>query len=249
MKIQSQVSADEWQTRVDLAACYRMVAHYGWDDLIFTHISARVPGLEHHFLINPYGLLFEEVSASSLVKVDLQGNKVMPSEHDINPAGFTIHSAIHEARADANCVMHLHTSEGVAISSLETGLGPYSQQSLFVLASLSYHDYEGVALNHEEKARLVTDLGNTNFMILRNHGLLTCAPSIADTFLGMFILQRACEIQLMAQATGEPLIFVSANIVAGMQAQASEVTKAAGGKLAWPGILRKLDRMCPNYKN
>ena len=248
MDVKSQVSKEEWQTRVDLAACYRMVAHYGWDDLVFTHISARVPGPDHHFLINPYGLLFEEVSASSLVKVDLQGNKVMPSEYDINPAGFVIHSAVHEARDDATCVMHLHTTEGVAISVLESGLGPYSQQSLFSLSSMSYHEYEGVALNPDEKVRLVADLGNANFMILKNHGLLTCASTIADTFLGMFILQRACEIQLMAQATGKPLIAIDEKILAGIQAQASQVTKSAGGKLAWPGILRKLDRMCPDYK-
>lgn len=249
MDVKSQVSAEEWQTRVDLAACYRMVAHYGWDDLVFTHISARVSGPEHHFLINPYGMLFEEVTASSLVKVDLQGNKVMPSDFDINPAGFVIHSAVHEARTDAMCVMHLHTTEGVAISVLEQGLGPYSQQSLFALASLSYHEYEGVALNPEEKERLVSDLGSTNFMILRNHGLLTCADNIPDTFLSMFILQRACDIQLKAQATGEPLVPISSHILAGIRAQASEVTKAAGGQLAWPGILRKLDRMCPDFKN
>lgn len=249
MDVKSQVSAEEWQTRVDLAACYRMIAHYGWDDLVFTHISARIAGPGHHFLINPYGMLFEEVTASSLVKVDLQGNKVMPSDFDINPAGFVIHSAVHEARDDAMCVMHLHTTEGVAISVLEQGLGPYSQQSLFALASLSYHEYEGVALNHDEKARLVSDLGNTNFMILRNHGLLTCANSIPDTFLAMFIFQRACEIQLKAQATGEPLVPISSQILAGIKAQASEVTKSAGGQLAWPGILRKLDRMCPDFKN
>lgn len=248
MDVKSQVSEQEWQVRVDLAACYRMVAHYGWDDLVFTHISARVPGPEHHFLINPYGMLFEEISASTLVKVDLLGNKVMKSEYDINPAGFVIHSAVHEAREDAQCVMHLHTTQGVAVSVQEAGLRPYSQQSLFPLASLSYHDYEGVALNPEEKVRLVADLGRTNFMILRNHGLLTCADSIADTFLAMFILQRACEIQLLAQASGEPLVSISNDILAGIRAQASQVTKAAGGKIAWPGILRKLDRMCPDYK-
>jgi len=249
MDIKSQVSDVEWQTRIDLAACYRMVAHYGWDDLVFTHISARVPGPQHHFLINPYGMLFEEVTASSLVKVDLQGNKAMPSDFDINPAGFVIHSAVHEARDDAKCVMHLHTTAGVAISTLKEGLKPYSQQSLFALASLSYHEYEGVALNVEEKARLVADLGSTNFMILRNHGLLTCTDSIPDTFLAMFILQRACEIQLKAQATNEPLVTINAQILAGIKMQASEVTNAAGGKLAWPGILRKLDRMCPDFKN
>ncbi len=241
------VSEQEWQTRVDLAACYRIVAHYGWDDLIFTHISARVPGPEHHFLINPYGMMFDEVTASSLVKVDLQGNKVMDSDFDINPAGFTIHSAVHEAREDATCVMHLHTMEGVAVSTLEKGLQAYSQQSLFALSSLSYHDYEGVALNPDEKQRLVADLGNSNFMILRNHGLLTCANNIADAFLFMYLLQRSCEIQLKAQATGQPMLSIPDPILAGIRAQADQVTRSAGGSLAWPGILRKLQRTLPGY--
>lgn len=245
--VKDLVSAEEWQARVDLAACYRMVAHYGWDDLVFTHISARVPGPEHHFLINPYGMLFEEVTASSLVKVDLQGNKVMDSEYDINPAGFTIHSAVHEAREDARCVLHLHTVAGVAISALEAGLQPYSQQSLFALSSLSYHNYEGVALNPEEKVRLVADLGNTNFMILRNHGLLTCAETIADAFLFMFLLQRACEIQLQAQSAGQPMIEIPKLILDGIRAQAEAVTRSAGGALAWPGILRKLHRDSPGF--
>lgn len=249
MSIKDLVSPEEWQMRVDLAACYRMIAHHGWDDLVFTHISARVPGPEHHFLINPYGMLFEEVTASSLVKVDLQGNKVMESEFDINPAGFTIHSAVHEARDDAKCVLHLHTTAGIAVSVQEKGLLPYSQQSLFALASLSYHDYEGVALNPDEKSRLVADLGATNFMILRNHGLLTCAPTVADAFLAMFILQRSCEIQIQAQSTGVELRPIPQVILDGILAQADEVTKSAGGALAWPGILRKLDRDCPDYKN
>ena len=245
--VKQQVSSEEWQTRVDLAACYRMVAYYGWDDLVFTHISARVPGPEHHFLINPYGLLFEEVTASSLVKVDLQGNKVMPSDFEINPAGFVIHSAVHAAREEAKCVMHLHTTAGIAVSALKEGLLPLSQQSLFALSSLAYHDYEGVALNPDEKIRLVADLANRNFMILRNHGLLTCAGSIADAFLFMFLLQRACEIQLQAQASGQPLIMIPEKILAGIQAQAKQVTRSAGGGLAWPGILRKLDRTNPGY--
>ncbi|GGW95122.1 class II aldolase/adducin family protein [Alteromonas halophila] len=245
--VKNSVSEQEWQMRVDLAACYRAIALYGWDDLIFTHISARVPGPEHHFLINPYGMMFDEVTASSLVKVDLNGDKVMDSDYDINPAGFTIHSAVHEARDDAKCVIHLHTVDGVAVSVQDDGLQPYSQQSLFPLASLSYHDYEGVALNPEEKARLVSDLGDTQFMILRNHGLLTCAESVADAFLFMFILQRACEIQLKAQASGQSLTKIDARIVAGIRAQAAEVTRQAGGSLAWPGIRRRLDRQLPGY--
>ncbi|GAC13465.1 class II aldolase/adducin family protein [Aliiglaciecola lipolytica] len=245
--VKALVSEQEWQVRVDLAACYRIVAHYGWDDLVFTHISARVPGPEHHFLINPYGLLFEEVTASNLVKVDLEGNIVMDTTHNINPAGFTIHSAVHEAREDAQCVMHLHTSAGVALSTLKNGLEAYSQQSLFPLASLAYHDYEGVALNPDEKVRLVADLADKHFMILRNHGLLTCSESVADAFLYMFLLQRACEIQLQAQATGQPLISIPKPILDGIQAQAKQVTRSVGGALAWPGILRKLDRVNPGY--
>ncbi len=245
--IREHVSEQEWQARVDLAACYRAVAMYGWDDLIFTHISARVPGPDAHFLINPYGMLFDEITASSLVKVDLQGNKVLDSDYDINPAGFTIHSAVHESREDAHCVLHLHTAEGVAVSVLEKGLEPYSQQSLFPLSSLSYHDYEGVALNPEEKVRLVADLGDTQFMILRNHGLLTCAATIPDAFLNMFILQRACEIQLLAQSTGQPLITVNSAILNGIRAQAKAVLRQSGGQLAWPGLLRRIERQFPGF--
>lgn len=246
--LQHSVSPQEWQMRVDLAACYRLVAMYGWDDLVFTHISARVPGPEHHFLINPYGFLFEEITASSLVKVDLQGCKVMDSPHEINPAGFTIHSAIHEAREDANCVIHLHTIDGVAVSTQKDGLLPISQNSLFPVSGLSYHDYEGIALNPEEKVRLVADLGNTKSMILRNHGLLTCDRTVSDAFLRMFFLQRSCEIQIKAQSTGNPLVMINPAIVAGIQAAADKVTLNAGGNIAWPALLRKLDRLAPDYK-
>src|SRR5216683_4583797 len=184
--IRDQISEPEWQTRVDLAAAYRLVALYGWDDLIFTHISARVPGTEHHFLLNPYGMMFEEVTASSLVKVDLAGNKVMESPYFINPAGFTIHSAVHAAREDVLCVMHLHTDYGIAVSAQKDGLLPISQQAMLARASLAYHDYEGLALNEDEKPRLVKDLGDKNFLMLRNHGLLTAAASIADAFVFMY---------------------------------------------------------------
>ncbi len=245
--VRHKVSPEEWQLRVDLAACYRLVAMYGWDDLVFTHISARIPGPEQHFLINPYGLMFDEVTASSLVKIDLNANKVMETPFDINPAGFTIHSAVHEAREDARCVLHLHTMEGVAVSIQEAGLLPLSQQSLFPLSGLSYHNYEGIALNPEEKARLVADLGDTNFMILRNHGLLTCAGNIPDAFLFMYIMQKACEVQLLAQSTGNPLIKVPQPIVDGIQAAAKAVTREANGSLAWPGLLRKLNRIDASY--
>src|SRR5678816_3329608 len=181
-------SEQEWQVRIDLAAAYRLVAHYGWDDLIFTHISARVPGPEHHFLINPYGMMFNEITASSLVKVDLEGNKVLDSPYDINPAGFVIHSAVHEARDDANCVLHVHSVNGVAVSAQEEGLLPLSQHSMFVLASLAYHDYEGVALEDDEKPRLVRDLGRRRFLMLRNHGLLTVGRSVAEAFVAMYFI-------------------------------------------------------------
>jgi len=246
-EIRKSVSTEEWQVRVDLAAAYRLVADFGWDDLVFTHISARVPGPEHHFLINPYGMMFEEITASSLVKVDLEGNIVMDSEYHINPAGFTIHSAVHAAREDALCVMHLHTDCGIAVSAQEDGLLPISQQALFVLASLGYHDYEGLALNDDEKPRLVGDLGKKTFLILRNHGLLTVGQSVADAFLSMFLLERACRIQILAQSGGGKLIPIPSSVLAQIPAQEAVVTKGGRGQLAWPGLLRKLDRMGSNY--
>ena len=248
MSVKSRVTADEWAARTDLAAAYRAVALYGWDDLVFTHISARIPGPDHHFLINPYGMLFEEITASSLVKIDLEGRKVMDSPHEINPAGFTIHSAVHEAREDARCVIHLHTTEGVAVSCQKEGLLPISQQSLFSLSNLAYHAYEGVALEPAEKARLVKDLGERNFMILRNHGLLTCAETVADAFLYMYILQKACEVQIRAQAGGSELIPVPRPIVDGIQKAAKVVLRQSGGMIAWPAILRKLDRLDPGWR-
>ena len=244
----NKVSSEEWQLRTDLAAAYRLIALYGWDDLIFTHISARVPGDNDHFLINPYGMMFEEITASSLVKVDQQANKLDPDDFDINPAGFTIHSAIHAVRHDASCVMHTHTVEGVAVSTQRDGLLPLSQQSLFPLASLAYHDYEGVALREDEKARLQADLGEANSMILRNHGLLTLGGTVADAFLNMYILQRACEVQIRALTGNRELIAVPDVIVSTIKQQAAQVTRGLGGSLAWPGLLRKLDRLDPSYR-
>ncbi len=244
----AHVTADEWAVRTDLAAAYRAVAMFGWDDLVFTHISARVPGPEHHFLINPYGMLFEEITASSLVKVGTDGRKAMESPFEINPAGFTIHGAVHEAREDARCVMHLHTAEGVAVSCQKQGLLAISQQSLFPLASLAYHDYEGVALEPAEKKRLVKDLGHASSMILRNHGLLTCAETVADAFLYMYILQKACEVQVRAQAGGGELIPIPKPIVDGIQKAAKVVLRQSGGMIAWPAILRKLDRLDPSWR-
>lgn len=246
--VRSEVSEQEWQVRVDLAAAYRLVAHYGWDDLIFTHLSARVPGPEHHFLINPYGMMFEEITASSLVKVNLQGEIAMPSPHFINPAGFTIHSAVHAAREDALCVIHLHTDYGIAVSAQKAGLLPISQQSLFALASVGYHDYEGLALNEEEKSRLVADLGNKSNLILRNHGLLTVGKTAAEAFLSMYILERACRIQILAQAGGGRLLPVAEPIIETVASQLSAVTVGQGAQLTWPGLLRKLDRMDSSYR-
>ena len=248
--VRDQVSNDEWDARVNLAAAYRLVALYGWDDLVFTHISARVPGPEHHFLINPYGWMFEEITASSLVKVDLEARKVMPSPYDINPAGFTIHSAVHAAREDALCVMHIHSPNGVAVSAQKNGLLPISQQSLLVLSSLAYHDYEGLALNEEEKPRLVRDLGDKNFLMLRNHGLLTAAATIADAFVFMYAFEASCMIQVRAQSGGSELIPIGKPILDGMQTAAKKATRGVGGgALAWPALLRKLDRMDPSFRN
>ena len=237
----------EWQARVDLAACYRLVALYGWDDLIFTHISMRVPGPEHHFLINRFGMLFEEFTASSLVKIDLDGRKVADSPYEVNPAGFTIHSAIHAAREDAKCVLHLHSLDGIAVSAQRDGLLALSQQSIFVLASLAYHDYEGVALNEDEKPRLVADLGEKNFLMLRNHGLLTVADTIPDAFLFMYLFQAACAIQVRARSTSSEFVVIDPRIIAGATAQAKQVTRGAGGALAWPALLRKLKRVNPGF--
>ncbi len=247
--IHTQVSDEEWELRVNLAACYRLIASYGWDDLVFTHVSARVPGSEDHFLINAYGLLFEEMTASSLVKVDLDGNKVMDTDFEINPAGFVIHSAIHAARPDAHCVLHTHTRAGVAVSAQADGLKPVSQTSLFPYSSLAYHDYEGVALLDDEKPRLVADLGEKRALILRNHGLLTVGPTVADAFLLMYLLETACQIQLLAEGSGNELIMVPQPIVDGIQAQAEQVTKGLGGALIWPGLLRKLDRIDASFRD
>lgn len=249
VSVKDLVSEEEWQVRVDLAACYRLIAMFGWDDLVFTHISARVPGPDEHFLINAYGLMFEEMTASSLIKVDLQGKIILDTPYFINPAGFTIHSAVHEARSDVGCVLHTHTKAGIAVSAQSNGLLPLSQTSLFPLASLAYHDYEGVALNADEKPRLVADLGAGTFMILRNHGLLTVGATIADAFLAMYILETACQTQIMAQSAGVELTQINERILAGIAAQQEEVTKGLGGQLIWPGLLRKLDRQNSGYRD
>ncbi len=243
--LQGKVSAEEWQARVDLAALYRLVALHGWDDLIYTHISARIPGPEHHFLINPYGLLFDEITASSLVKVDLEGNILQETPYFINPAGFTIHSAIHAAREDAKFVMHLHSDQGVAVAAQKEGLLPLSQHALIVLPHLAYHDYEGIALNLDERERLVADIGDKHLMLLRNHGTLSVGDTAANCWVGMFFLERACKQQVMALSAGRD------NVLFAPEASQSEVKaqtgRGIGGQLAWPGCLRRLDRELPGY--
>jgi len=244
--LKDQVSPEEWQLRVDLAACYRLVALYGWSDLVFTHISVRIPGPEHHFLINPYGLMFDEITASSLIKVDQQCNKVIETAFPVNPAGFVIHSAVHAAREDVQCVIHTHTRAGVAVSAQKCGILPISQQSTFVLASLAYHDYEGVAFRDDEKPRLQADMGKANFLMLRNHGLLTAGKSIADAFLSMYTFESACQIQLSAQAGGE-LVQVHPEIVKGVAEAMRVQTGGLGGAFVWPSLIRKLNRIDESY--
>ena len=241
------VSAEEWQLRCDLAACYRLVAAYGWSDLVFTHVSARIPGPEHHFLINPYGLMFDEITASSLVKVDQNCNKLHDTPFPVNPAGFVIHSAIHAARDDAGCVLHTHSRAGVAVSAQKCGVLPISQQSTFVLSSLAYHDYEGVALRDDEKPRLQADLGHANYLMLRNHGLLTVGKTIPDAFLHMYTFENTCRIQIDAQAGGE-LIHVNPAILQGLSTVMKTATGGMGAALAWPALLRKLDRVDTSYR-
>ena len=246
--LQGQVSPEEWQLRLDLAAAYRLVALHGWSDLVFTHISARIPGPEHHFLINPYGLMFDEITASSLVKVDQDCQKLSDSPFPVNPAGFTIHSAIHAAREDAGCVLHTHTRAGVGVAAQRDGVLPISQQSTFVLASLAYHAYEGVAFREEEKPRLQADLGERNFLMLRNHGLLTVGRTIADAFLHMYLFESTCQIQLVAQSGGAVLTEVNPQIVQGVAHAMKVQTGGMGGAFVWPSLIRKLDRIDTGWR-
>jgi ribulose-5-phosphate 4-epimerase/fuculose-1-phosphate aldolase len=245
VSLKGKVSEEEWTARVELAALYRLVALHGWDDMIYTHISARLPGADHHFLINPYGLYFDEITASSLVKIDLDGNILQDTDYFINPAGFTIHSAIHAARDDAHFVMHLHTSHGVAVSAQKEGLLPISQHSLIVVPRLAYHDYEGIALNHDERERLVADLGDKEVLLLRNHGTLAVGRTAADCWVNMFYLERACLQQVMALSGGREGILIAPK--AAQDEVRSQVSRGIGGGLAWPGALRRLDRSNPGY--
>lgn len=244
--VRSRVSEQEWQVRVELAALYRLVAMHGWDDMIFTHISARVPGPETHFLINPYGQYFEEITASSLVKVDLDGNIVQETDSFINPAGFTIHSAVHAAREDAHFVIHLHTVAGVGVAAQKHGLLPLSQNACLLQSDVGYHGYEGLALNHDERERLVADMGNKNMLLLRNHGTLAVGETAAAAWVRMFFLERACAQQVAALSGGLDNVLLAPD-------EAQQETQHQGqgvgmiASLAWSGALRQLERRLPGY--
>ena len=247
-EISESVSSEEWQTRVDLAALYRLVALYGWDDLVFTHISARVPGEDNHFLLNPYGLLFEEIKASDLVKIDLDGNIVSETEHFVNAAGFTIHSAVHGNGQHNHAVIHTHSNDGVAVSAQEHGLLPISQTAMVIRNECAYHDYEGIALNHDERERLLNDLGDKHCMILKNHGWLATGATCADAWLRLFFLERACTMQIKALSGGSKLNMVPDDVVELVTDQGQMASEQGIGNLAWPALIRKLDKIDVSYK-
>ena len=249
--VRAQVSDEEWAVRVDLAAAYRLVAHYGWDDLIFTHLSARVPGPEHHFLINPYDMMFEEITASSLVKIDVDGQPVLKTSHPVNPAGFTIHSALHMNCEDAHAVMHLHTPDGQAVSAMTEGLMEHTQTGMIARHDIAYHEYEGIATDLEERERLVEDMGNKHAMILRNHGTLAIGKTVAQCFLRLYFIERACTAQVRMLSAGRENLN---NPPQGTPEKVESQTPAAGmgmvaDGLAWPALLRKLDRIDPSFRD
>ena len=249
MSVRDTVSEAEWLARQDLAAFYRLVADYGWDDLLLAHLSCRVPG-EDAYLINPFGLLFEEITASSLLKVDYTGQKLLESEYDISPEANVIHGALLLARNDINSVAHVHTIEGTAIASRVEGLRNVSQQSMIVVGSLAYHDYEGVVLDPAEAPRLASDLGDARHMILRNHGLLTVGATVSKAFQGLYNLQRACEMQVAAESGDAPLIHISDKIMKKTAAMfASAAAAAPGPDLLWEALLRRLDRTQPDFRD
>ena len=245
--LEGKVSDDEWAIRVDLAAAYRMVASYGWDDLIFTHLSARIPGPEHHFLLNPYQLMFEEVTASSLIKVDVHGNPVEPTPFITNPAGFTIHSAIHMAREDAQAVIHLHTPAGQAVAAHSEGLLPLTQTAMLVRGDLAFHDYEGVAVDLDERERLVANLGDKSAMILRNHGTLAVGKTIGECFVKLYFLERACQAQVMALSAGEDVNLPPQGSPEITAQQGAMGLTVAANLLAWPALKRKAYRLDPSF--
>lgn len=250
--LKDQVSPDEWAMRVDLAACYRLIDLHGWSDLLGTHISARVPGEENAFLINPYGLLFEEITASSLVKVDEDGTILSPTEHHINPAGFVIHGAIHMARPEVACALHTHTPAGTSVATQRGGLLPLTQHALAVIAHVAYHDYEGIATDLSERERLVRDLGDANVLVLRNHGLLTVGRSVAEAFVWIYRAERACRMQLAVQQAGAEVVEIPPQVQEVTIARNRRANSPEGhrpiGVHEWPALLRKLDRIDTSYR-
>ena len=253
--INTEMDPKEWELRVQLAAAYRIIDHLGWSELIWTHSTVRVPGPEHHFLINPYGLRFDEVCASNLVKVDLHGNIIGDQRQEINPAGFVIHSAIHMIRPDTQCIMHTHTLAGMAVAALECGLLPISMYSLGYFERVAYHDFEGPSLDLEERERLASNLGDKNVLILRTHGLLTCGHSVAQAFVRMFRLERACQVQLAAQATGAPLIVPPRSVCETSAELSDDFLATEGGKgysrapnPEFDALMRLMDRKDPSYR-
>jgi len=246
----SRLEDTERQQRVELAACYRLLAHFRMTDLIYTHSSVRVPGEPEHFLINPYGWLWEEITASSLVKIDIRGEKVGHSPHRVNPAGFTIHSAVHMARHDAACVIHTHTRAGMAVASLKEGLLPLNQIALQFYGRLGTHDYEGVALDLDERERIIADLGDKSALLLRNHGLLTVGRSVAEAFQLMYYLNLACEVQIAAQSTGAELVMPSLAAREKVARQNDRTNLDEGElQLEWAAHLRLLDKIDPSYRD
>jgi ribulose-5-phosphate 4-epimerase/fuculose-1-phosphate aldolase len=246
--IREQVSPEEWEARVELAALYRQIAVHGWDDLVFTHLSLRVPGPEHHFLINPYGMLFSEITASSLVKIDLEANIVLDVGYPVNPAGFTIHSAIHQVAEHHRCVMHLHTLDGTAVATHPDGLLPLNQTAMLVADQLAFHDYEGVALDLDERERLVADLGDKPMMLLRNHGTLTAGETVGQAYVRMYFLERACSMQVRTLAQGVAPVYPSDQSIKETY-ELGRGLHLVGDPLVWPGIRRQLDRLDPGYRS
>ena len=249
--VRGQVSDEEWAVRVDLAAAYRLVALYGWDDLIFTHLSARVPGPEHHFLINPYDMMFDEITPSSLVKIDVEGQPVLPTSQPVNPAGFTIHSALHMNCEDAHAVMHLHTPAGQAVSAMADGLMEHTQTGMIARSDIAYHEYEGIATDLEERDRLVEDMGDKHTMILRNHGTLAIGKTVGECFLRLYFIERACDAQVKMLSAGRDGLH---NPPQGTPEKVKAQTPPAGigmiaNGLAWPALLRKLDRIDPSFRD
>ena len=245
--VKNSVSKEEWETRQDLAAFYRTIPYFGWDDLIFTHISAKVPGTDDEFLINPYGFLFDEITASNLVKVNLKGKILSDTNNFINPAGFTIHSAIHESREDAHCIVHLHSNDGVAVASLKDGLLPLSQTGMLVRSQIAYHDYEGVALFQDEKERLVKDLSDARLMILRNHGTLAIGNNVAEAFTNIYFLEKACSYQVRALSGNLELNYPSEESIETTRQQGEGREMAAA--LLWPAVKRKMERLDSSFLN